>query len=246
MQVGPRLLGAAALVLAGTSAVSVDGETFPTQAASSGTARPAPYASVLSGTSANASSDPVAERERAVSRDWQREAQQDAADAELQEAAEAQARERNAALAQLAASAEAHAAELASNAWVLPLTSYRITATFGESSSLWANTHTGLDMAAPSGTPIMSIAKGVVTSAGYDGAYGNKTVITLEDGTEIWYGHQTGFSVSPGDQVNSGQTIGSVGATGNVTGPHLHVEVRPGGGDPVDPFDALRVRGLNL
>ncbi len=102
-----------------------------------------------------------------------------------------------------------------------------------------------LDFAAPAGTPIASIANGVVSSTAYDGVYGNKTVVTLEDGTEVWYCHQTGFSVSAGDQVSSGQTIGTVGSTGNSTGPHLHLEVRPGAGDPVDPFTALAVHGLN-
>ena len=241
----PTLFGAAVLVVAGAGAVSADGQAPSTGSPLVGFAHSAVPATVLSGHSATASSDEMADRERAVSRDSQREALQDAADEELQEAAEAQARERNAALAQLAASAEQHAAKLTSNAWVLPLDGYDLTATFGESSSLWANTHTGLDFATPSGTPIKSVANGVVTSTAYDGSYGNKTVITLEDGTEIWYCHQTAFAVSPGDQVSSGQVIGSVGATGNVTGPHLHLEVRPGAGDAVDPFNALTVHGLN-
>lgn len=242
----PGVLGVTVLVLAGAGAVSAQGDTLTTGAVS-GPRPPSVQASVLTGTSGTASSDVAADRERAVSRDSQREALEDAADQELQKAAEAQARERNAALAQLAASAEEHAAKLTSNAWVLPIdaAAYRLTARFGLSSSLWANTHTGLDFAAPSGTPIRSVANGQVTSTGYDGAYGNKTVITLEDGTEVWYCHQTSFAVSPGDQVSGGQVIGTVGSTGNSTGPHLHLEIRPGAGDPVDPFNALTVRGLN-
>ena len=204
-------------------------------------------ASVLTGSSAVGFTDPTNSRERAVSRDSAREALQDAATDELQAAAEAQAKQRNAALAQLAASAEQHADEIAANAWVLPITPgvYELTSTFGESSSLWANTHTGLDFAAPTGTSIMSVANGVVTSTGYDGAYGNQTIITLEDGTEIWYCHQTSILVSPGDTVRGGQAIGTVGSTGNTTGPHLHLEVRPGAGDPVDPYAALSVHGLS-
>ena len=99
--------------------------------------------------------------------------------------------------------------------------------------------------AAPTGTPLMAIANGVVTSVGYEGAYGNQTILTLEDGTEIWYNHQTSYDVSVGDNVVAGQVIGTVGSTGNVTGPHLHLEVRPGGGDPVDPYAALVVNGVN-
>ena len=90
----------------------------------------------------------------------------------------------------------------------------------------------------------MAIANGMVTEAGYDGAYGNKTVVTLEDGTEIWYCHQTTQLVSVGDVVRGGEVIGTVGSTGHVTGSHLHVEVRPGGGDPVDPYAAMQQHGL--
>ena len=88
------------------------------------------------------------------------------------------------------------------------------------------------------------MTNGVVTEASYDGAYGNKTVVTLEDGTEIWYCHQTSFGVSVGDTVRPGEVIGTVGSTGHVTGSHLHVEVRPGGGDPVDPYAAMQQHGL--
>ena len=75
-----------------------------------------------------------------------------------------------------------------------------------------------------------------MTSVGYDGAYGNKTVITLEDGTELWFCHQTSYTVSVGEQVRSGDLIGYVGSTGNTTGPHLHLEVRPGARRPGRPL----------
>lgn len=129
------------------------------------------------------------------------------------------------------------------NQWVLPVTGYHLTARFGQSSGLWSTTHTGLDFAGPSGTTIVSVAAGTVTSAGYEGAYGNRTVITLtsgpDAGTEIWYCHQSSMTVKPGDVVAAGQPIGYTGSTGNVTGPHLHLEVHPGGGAPVDPYTAL-------
>lgn len=129
--------------------------------------------------------------------------------------------------------------------WVLPVTGYNLTARFGESSGMWSSTHTGLDFAGPSGSKIVAVAGGTVKSAGNSGAYGNRTVITLKDGTEIWYAHQSSIEVSEGQKVAPGDTIGRTGATGNVTGPHLHLEVRPGGGDPVDPYDALVSHNVN-
>ncbi|MBW8749947.1 MAG: M23 family metallopeptidase [Propionibacteriales bacterium] len=126
---------------------------------------------------------------------------------------------------------------------VLPVHGYRLTGRFGDRSSLWTSVHTGLDFAAGSGTPIHSVAAGRVVSTGYDGRYGNKTVLRLADGTELWFCHQSRIDVEVGEQVRPGEVIGAIGSTGNVTGPHLHLEVRPGGGDPVDPFAWLRQRG---
>ncbi|MFI5626615.1 peptidoglycan DD-metalloendopeptidase family protein [Nocardioides sp. NPDC051685] len=136
---------------------------------------------------------------------------------------------------------------LKSNMWELPIPAgvYRITGTFGSSGSNWSSTHTGLDFAAPYGTPIHAIARGTVTETAWGGAYGNRTIITLEDGTEIWYCHQSDYGVSVGQTVSPGEVIGYVGSTGNSTGNHLHVEVRPGGGDAVDPDAALNEHGVD-
>ena len=177
-----------------------------------------------------------------VSRDGARQAGEES-DPELIALAEKQMVERAAKLDEMRKAAEAQAAKIEENKWVLPLNSYGITATFGQY-GLWASYHTGLDFNANSGDPILSVANGTVTQTGYDGAYGNKTVVTLDDGTEIWYCHQTSIYVSVGDRVNGGETIGTVGATGNVTGSHLHLEVRPGGGGPVDPFQAFVEHGI--
>jgi murein DD-endopeptidase MepM/ murein hydrolase activator NlpD len=168
-----------------------------------------------------------------------------AAGREVKPPASNQRRETGAALAKLAASAEKEAAKLAEDSWQLPLASgvYRITAKFGQCSGLWSHCHTGLDFAAPSGTPIRSVAGGVVSGVGWAGAYGNRTIVTLKDGTETWYCHQLDVGVRPGDTVFAGQVIGRVGSTGNSTGPHLHLEVRPGGGDAVDPANALAFHG---
>ena len=119
--------------------------------------------------------------------------------------------------------------------WVLPVVGYHLTGRFGQSSGLWSSTHTGLDFAAPEGTEIHSIGPGVVVSTAYDGAFGNKTVVRLDDGTVLWYCHQNEFGVQPGQKVKPGDLIGYVGSTGNTTGPHLHLEVHPGGGDAIDP-----------
>jgi murein DD-endopeptidase MepM/ murein hydrolase activator NlpD len=244
----PSLVGAAALALAAAGAITVSGTGLGSGFGAGDVQKAAAQASVLNGASSIGSSDALSGRQRAVSRDSERQALQDAADQRLQAAAEAQAKQRNAALAALAASAEKHATVLARNAWQLPipLSDFHLTAGFGQCSLLWAHCHTGLDFAAPSGTAIHAIASGVVTDVGYAGAYGNRTIVTLSDGTELWYCHQTSYAVSLGQHVSGGQVIGTVGSTGNVTGPHLHVEVRPGGGDPVDPYTALVAHGLNL
>jgi murein DD-endopeptidase MepM/ murein hydrolase activator NlpD len=127
---------------------------------------------------------------------------------------------------------------------VLPVDNYVLTARFNDSGGLWANNHTGLDFAAPEGTPLHAIGDAVVVSVGWDGAYGNKTVLRLGDGTVLWYCHQSRIDVTAGQHVSTGQVIGAIGATGNTTGPHLHLEVRPGGGDPVDPEIALANWGI--
>ena len=183
-------------------------------------------------------------RAQAISRDTDRQAQAEAADKQLKAALDEQSQQRSAALAQLAMSAEKRADQIAKNLWVLPTVGYHLTARFGQSSGLWAHNHTGLDFAAPSGTPIFAVANGVITETGYDGAYGNKTVETLPDGTEIWYCHQSTIGVNVGDKVIQSSQIGTVGSTGNVTGPHVHIEVRPGGGDPVDPYPEFVLHGV--
>lgn len=125
----------------------------------------------------------------------------------------------------------------------LPVSGYHLTARFGQT-GLWSHAHTGLDFAAVTGTQIRSIAAGTVVSTGFEGAYGNRTEIRLDDGTVLWYCHQNAFLVSPGERVAPGQPIGEVGSTGHVTGPHLHLEVHPGGGDPIDPEPWLHAHGL--
>jgi len=132
--------------------------------------------------------------------------------------------------------------------WGAPVAGYSITATFGESSSLWSSVHTGVDLNATTGTPVTSVGPGTVTFAGYDGSYGNKIVVRHDDGMETWYCHLSAINVSVGSAVTHEAVIGLVGATGNVTGDHLHLELRPaGGGDPVDPVAGLAAsHGVHL
>jgi len=98
--------------------------------------------------------------------------------------------------------------------------------------------HTGVDIAAPMGTPIRACKAGRVVIAGWQGGYGNAVVLDHGGGMGTLYGHQSSMAVSAGQTVASGQVIGYVGSTGNSTGPHLHFEVRLGG-TPVDPMPYL-------
>lgn len=113
-----------------------------------------------------------------------------------------------------------------------PVTSgfgYRVHPIFGT-----RRLHTGWDMGAASGEAIVSVADGVVVSAGVRGGYGNAVVIDHGGGLATLYAHQSSMAVTSGQQVSRGQVIGYVGCTGYCTGPHLHFETRVGG-SPVDP-----------
>ena len=127
---------------------------------------------------------------------------------------------------------------------VLPMASYDISAGFGLTGPLWEAEHGGQDFSAGAGEPLVAVAGGVVTEVAYAGPYGLRTILELPDGTEVWYCHQTDATVAVGQRVEVAHVIGSVGSTGNSTGPHLHLEVRPAGGSPVDPMDWLRAAGL--
>jgi murein DD-endopeptidase MepM/ murein hydrolase activator NlpD len=236
----PTMVGAVAILAAAGGAVAFGQGQLP---ASNNIALSAGQSDALNGTDAFGFAGGDA-RAEAISRDTDRQAQADAADKRLKAALDEQSQQRNAQLAQLAVSAERRADQIAKNLWVLPTVGYHLTARFGQSSGLWSHLHTGLDFAAPSGTPIFAVANGVVTETGYDGAYGNKTVETLPDGTEIWYCHQSTIGVNVGDKVIQSEQIGTVGSTGNVTGPHVHIEVHPGGGDPVDPYPEFVYHGV--
>jgi murein DD-endopeptidase MepM/ murein hydrolase activator NlpD len=135
------------------------------------------------------------------------------------------------------------ARERAMKRWVLPVDSFDLSAHFGESSGLWASTHTGQDFAADEGTPVKAVSSGEIISAGWDDSYGYMVQIRHWDGTETWYCHLSQITKSSGS-VMPGDQIGAVGSTGNSTGPHLHLEVHPEGSGPIDPLSFLAERGL--
>lgn len=109
----------------------------------------------------------------------------------------------------------------------------------------WGRLHAGVDIAAPTGTPIVAVLDGVVVLKGWVGGYGNFTCIRHRPNLSSCYAHQSRFAgdVRQGAPVKRGQTIGYVGNTGNSTGPHLHFEMRLGpgfSGQPVDPMPYLQ------
>jgi murein DD-endopeptidase MepM/ murein hydrolase activator NlpD len=104
----------------------------------------------------------------------------------------------------------------------------------------WGRPHKGIDIAAPIGTPIVAAASGKVAYAGWnDGGYGYVVEVEHEDGTMTRYAHNDRILVKDGQQVNQGQQISEMGTTGHSTGPHLHFEVHPRGGEAVNPMAFL-------
>ncbi|MFE2456571.1 peptidoglycan DD-metalloendopeptidase family protein [Streptomyces sp. NPDC059402] len=120
---------------------------------------------------------------------------------------------------------------------------------YHQSGSMWSSGyHTGTDFVVPTGTSLKAVGAGTVVSAGWGGAYGNQVVIKLDEGNYAQYAHLSSLSVSAGQTVTAGQQVGLSGATGNVTGPHLHFEIRttPDYGSDIDPLAFLRSHGVSV
>ncbi|MGX7694451.1 MULTISPECIES: M23 family metallopeptidase [Actinomycetes] len=116
--------------------------------------------------------------------------------------------------------------------------SYNIVATFGQVGS-WSRYHTGVDFAAPIGTPIRATADGVVTNGGTGPASGWAGIyvsIKFPDGKQMLMAHMASAAVRTGQRVAAGQVIGRVGMTGRTFGPHTHLELYPAGVTPGDVY----------
>lgn len=133
------------------------------------------------------------------------------------------------------------APQRASSGFTSPVDGARISSKFGYRIHPIRKTrrmHTGVDYAAPTGTPVKATADGTVVRAGVAGGYGNMVEVQHSDGTTSRYAHLHAFRTSVGQPVKQGQVIGLVGSTGMSTGPHLHFEIRRNG-SPVDPLGVI-------
>ncbi|GHC53261.1 M23 family metallopeptidase [Streptomyces cinnamoneus] len=133
--------------------------------------------------------------------------------------------------------------------YVSPIDGSYVSTSYKASSGLWSSgSHTGIDIHAATGTSVHAVAAGTIVEAGWGGAYGNNVVIKHNDGTYTQYAHLSSLDVSVGQTVTPGQQIGLSGATGNVTGPHLHFEARTGAtyGSDIDPIAYMSAHGVSL
>lgn len=133
----------------------------------------------------------------------------------------------------------------------MPMPEARLTSLFGmriHPVKHSAHGHTGIDLAAPRGSPVYSAAGGIVERMAFDRTgYGRYIVVRHDSSMETVYGHLSAYvkGMRPGERVAAGQLIGAVGSTGMATGPHLHFEVRRDG-VPVDPIAYLDDLGESM
>ena len=133
--------------------------------------------------------------------------------------------------------------------YVSPIAGSYVSTLYQSGGAVWSSgSHTGIDFHAASGTSVHAVGAGTVVEAGWGGAYGNNVVIKMNDGTYTQYGHLSSIGVSVGQTVTPGQQIGLSGATGNVTGAHLHFEARTTAeyGSDIDPVAYLRSHGVDI
>ncbi|MEU6950335.1 M23 family metallopeptidase [Streptomyces sp. NPDC046316] len=127
--------------------------------------------------------------------------------------------------------------------FALPVKLHQLSASYGQAGVNWMSVHTGIDFPVQYGTKVMAATDGTVRTQ-WNSAYGNMAIVTAPDGTETWYCHLSSTKIRSG-KVKAGDVIAYSGNSGNSTGPHLHFEVRPGGGAAIDPEAWLRSHGLN-
>jgi murein DD-endopeptidase MepM/ murein hydrolase activator NlpD len=128
---------------------------------------------------------------------------------------------------------------------MLPVRHARLTSGFG---FRWGVLHAGIDLAAPLGTPEYAVMRGVVLKAGPASGFGQAVYIQHPNGDVTVYGHMEKILVRTGQVVRAGQEIALLGAEGQATGPHLHLEVHVGGmeGRRIDPLPWLRARHVRI
>lgn len=139
--------------------------------------------------------------------------------------------------------AEAARKEALRPKFVMPVKDHRLSAYFGQAGVNWMSVHTGIDFPVDYGTPVMAATDGTVRTQ-FNTAYGNMAIVTAADGTETWYCHLSSTRIRSGS-VKAGDVIAHSGDSGNSTGPHLHFEVRPGGGAAINPLPWLRSHNVN-
>ncbi|CCK27996.1 peptidase [Streptomyces davaonensis JCM 4913] len=127
--------------------------------------------------------------------------------------------------------------------FALPVAQHGLSAYYGQAGINWMSVHSGIDFPVSYGTTVMAATDGTVRTQ-WNSAYGNMMIVTAMDGTETWYCHLSTYQVASGTTVKAGDPIAYSGNSGNSTGPHLHFEVRPGGGSAIDPLAWLRSHGL--
>lgn len=126
-------------------------------------------------------------------------------------------------------------------AFAAPVEGYAVNSRFGMRRLSYeprARMHEGLDYAAPTGTPVLSAADGVVLRTGDSSSYGRFVEVAHPNGVTSFYAHLSRVDVGAGDRLQAGEELGKVGATGRVTGPHLHFEIRQAG-QQIDPAEFL-------
>ncbi|WP_240509217.1 peptidoglycan DD-metalloendopeptidase family protein [Streptomyces agglomeratus] len=136
-----------------------------------------------------------------------------------------------------------------SGTWVTPVADDHIGTGYRVSGSMWSSGyHTGVDFPVGTGMAIRAVGPGTVVTAGWNVAYGYQVVIKHGDDMYSQYAHLSSLAVVAGQKVNGGDRIGYSGATGNVSGPHLHFEIRSGPeyGSDIDPLRYLRSHGVKI
>ncbi|MCX5142347.1 M23 family metallopeptidase [Streptomyces sp. NBC_00338] len=139
--------------------------------------------------------------------------------------------------------AEAARKEALRPKYVMPVKQHGLSAYFGQAGVNWMSVHTGIDFPVQYGTPVMAATDGTVRTQ-FNTAYGNMAIVTMADGTETWYCHLSSTRIRSGS-VKAGDVIAYSGDSGNSTGPHMHFEVRPGGGAAIDPLPWLRSHNVD-